>query len=226
LKTVINLAATKLGMNPEFLLPESEMRAVVEYINTWGEEAYDEYPWPDLIVRATSVALTSGAFDKYTDIAGGSPIYVGRTEPTIHNRKRNELPYRIVGDKIYVNPTDVSTVYVEYREAFTRYPSDIYDSGAVYIAGDTAYWPSTGEGRSYDGAAWANIRFPAFLLQYVGWKAAAEAKRERGDLNAAQVDESRANAFLEKKIDDLEISQGQRRRWAVDTGERNLGVGA
>jgi len=226
LKTVINLAATKLGIDPGFLLPESELRAIVEYINTWAEEAWDEYPWPDLIEEHASVTLTDGAFDLYTDLGGNDPVYVGRQKPNAHNRGRYELPYRLVGSKVYVNPTDLTEVYVESRTAFVRYPSELYDAGASYTSGDTAYWASTGEGRVYDGSGWADIRFPAFLLQYVGWKAAAEAKRERGDLNAAQIDESRANAFLEKKIDDLEFVQGQRRRYRAATGESRRGVDA
>ncbi|MGE9271626.1 MAG: hypothetical protein ACQKBU_12545, partial [Verrucomicrobiales bacterium] len=217
-KTVINLAATKLGIDPQFLLPESELRAIVEYINTWTEEAWDEYPWPDLIDQYEDVTLTDGALDIYDDLDGGSPIYIGRVKPTAHNRRRNELPYRIIGTKVVLDPVSVSTVYVEARSVFVRYPSEVYDPAAIYSAGDTAYWATTGEGRVYDGSGWSDIRFPKFLLQYVGWKAAAEAKRERGDLNAAQIDEARANAFLEKKVDDLEIVQGQRRRWRVDTG--------
>lgn len=224
-REVINLAATKLGLDPAFVLPESERRAITEYINTWAEEAWEKYPWPDLIEEKEDVPLTNGGFD-LSLVDDGAVTYVGRRKPSTYNRSVQQLPFRLVGTKVYVNPTVLSNVYVEYRTAFVSYPSEVYDPTRPYTAGDKAYWADEGEAKIYDGATWSLIRFPAFLKVYVGFRAAAEAKREAGDLQGSGVDEGRANSYLEEKLDDLEIVQGQRRRYQAAYGDQRRGVDA
>jgi hypothetical protein len=89
-----------------------------------------------------------------------------------------------------------------------------------------AYDPDDGEVKQFDGSNWTVVPMWDFAAEYIKGRASAAAKREMGALEAAELQDRKAQEKLDRKMDKLEMQQGQGRRYGVITPERAKGVNA
>ncbi len=119
-------------------------------------------------------------------------------------------------------------IWLKFRLPAPRFSSVYYVAGATYKAGDVRFWRDTGDcyqaasagalGEPETDAAWVIQPVPEFLEDYAVHAAYADALREDGQIDKANVEEARANGMLDDEKDQLQIQQGQTRRYKVRLG--------
>tara|TARA_R100001163_G_scaffold11498_1_gene10505 strand:- start:313 stop:939 length:627 start_codon:yes stop_codon:yes gene_type:complete len=202
-------------MDPEFNLPTNLASALNEYINTAARFAWDYYPWPDLMVITTAedneFTIPGDVFGVYAK----DPVTVGQTSQV-------RIPHRDVGASIIL-PNNYDKVWIEYRRPFIRYEGSDWSAG-TYQQNTKVYDASTGDyyialettsGTPNNSTDWGRIYMPAILSEYIKAAATAEALRETGQYEQAEVQRRDAVALLNQKIDKLELQSGQVRTYGV-----------
>ena len=214
-QSVLHGIVYRLRMDPEANLPVNLANALNEYINTAARTAWDHYPWPDLrgIVEADT--------DDFT--IPGDILAIYAKDPTLVNTTSQvEIGFRDVGAGIVLAKT-YDKVWVEYRRPFLRYEGATWAAGSytqntkVYYAVDGNYYIALENTSAVPGAStdWGQIPFPAVIAEYTKAAATAEALRELGRYEQAELQKRDAAAMLNNKVDKLEGQSGQTRTYSA-----------
>lgn len=214
-KSILHGIVYRMRMDPEFNLPVNLSNALNEYINTAARFAWDYYPWPDLMVITK---IEDGDLTVPGDVFG---VYA--KDPTLVNStSQARIPHRDVGAGIIL-PKKYSKVWIEYRRPFIRYEGNTWAAGS-YTQNTKVYHEDTGDyymaleattGTPSASTDWGRIYFPAILSEYVKAAATAEALRETGQYEQAEIQRRDAVALLNQKIDKLELQSGQVRTYSA-----------
>jgi hypothetical protein len=205
---VMYAVAYKMGLDPTLDLPTDLARAYVSFINAWVRRLYPNFDWPEwtLIEQRTPDA------SHYVDFAQAGKNVIGQVmkvylvDPSTV-QAISDIPFKLNASGIHVGFNHGTNVWIKYIKAAPAYTWAPYSSTATYAKDGLTYDPTSGNcylslqnantGQALSNATWwALVPFPLDLVELVVGGAYADALREDGQTEKANVQEQAVLAEL------------------------------
>jgi hypothetical protein len=217
-KSVLHGCHIRTGGNVADLHPDTAA-ALTEFINSAYKHGYRYYEWPDCLEVEER---TSDANKLIEWMATGETVIetifqLSTADPRI---SVNPLPqkFKIGRDGIYT-PLASTDYWAVFRPRVPVFTSEEYASGTAYAAGNTVYYPTTGE--CYECIAsstgnvptnttyWSKLDFLDLLAEPVKAGVHAAILRDEGQYNTSVLMEDAMADLLLRELERIELQSGQ-----------------
>lgn len=208
------------GIDPSRPGPHDSL-TIRSFINTALREAWEYYPWPDLM------AVTSTLVSNIDNYAEYDLFSISKYDPR-DKRYYDPYTFSVDSDGINILPdlAATATVYLRYRLLFYPFSGSAYSASSTYAVNDMAYDATTGDyyrslansniGNSLtDTAWWDRRRIPAFLFEFTKTMVLADLREAEGQDAKAPVLRAQAGRLMTLEIDKWERQKNQQLRPVV-----------
>lgn len=168
----------------------------------------------------------------------GMPLSAHHADPRIEPYCTQYSIHFYDGQDAYLAAGEgVNYVWLRYRRPLPDFSAAIWSASATYASGDIIYYDPTGEvyrvtatttaGQDPQDtpASFTLVAFPKFLERFVSHAIYADYLVEQAQTEKARIEENRAQAHLNKEINDLVKNGAQRPRLHVSVRRPAVGTG-